>query len=80
MEQLVLSMTDERDTVFDPYMGVGTSVVAALMRKRNGYVCDNVSSYVEVASERITALKNSTIRTRSMIRSIYEPNLRNGGQ
>lgn len=71
-------MTDERDTVFDPYMGVGTNVVAVLMRKRNGYGCDNVSSYLEIAFERIIALKNSTLRTRSMNRPIYEPSLPNG--
>ena len=80
VERLVLSMTDEGDTVFDPYMGVGTSVVAALMHKRNGYGCDNVSSYVEIALERITELKNGTLRTRPMNRPIYDPSLPNGGQ
>lgn len=36
VERLVLSMTDEGDAVFDPYMGVGSSVIAALMHGRIG--------------------------------------------
>ena len=31
VERLVLSLTDPGDAVFDPYMGVGTSIVAALI-------------------------------------------------
>ena len=33
-ERLVLSMTDAEDAVLDPYMGVGSSVLAALMHDR----------------------------------------------
>ena len=79
VERLVLSMTDEGDAVFDPYMGVGTTVVAALMHKREGYGCDNVSEYVEIARERVRAWEAGTLRTRPMNRPIYDPSLPNGG-
>ena len=36
VERLVLSMTDCGDAVFDPYMGVGTTVLAAVMHGRRG--------------------------------------------
>ena len=36
VERLVLSMTEPGDAVFDPFMGVGTSVVSALMHERIG--------------------------------------------
>ena len=39
-ERLVLSMTAEGDAVFDPYMGVGSSLIAALMHDRAAYGCD----------------------------------------
>ena len=80
VERLVLSMTDEGDAVFDPYMGVGTSVVAALMHQRDGYGCDNVKEYVEIARERIAALEAGILRTRPMNRPVYDPSLPNGGQ
>ena len=61
VERLVLSMTEPGDAVLDPYMGVGTSVVAALMHDRKGYGCDVVSEYVEIAWERVrgAALRNA---------------------
>ena len=51
VERLVLSMTDENDDVLDPYVGVGSSVVAALKHKRNGYGCDIVEEYISVARD-----------------------------
>lgn len=72
-------MTEEGDAVFDPYMGVGTSVLAALMHRRHGYGCDNVTEYVQIARERIAALRSGTLRTRPMNRPIYDPSLPNGG-
>jgi adenine-specific DNA-methyltransferase len=36
VERLVLSMTREGDNVFDPYMGVGSSVIAAIKNGRSG--------------------------------------------
>ena len=80
VERLVLSMTDKGDAVFDPYMGVGTTVVAALMHERDGYGCDTVADYVAIARARIGACRAGTLRTRPMDRQIYDPTLPNGGQ
>ena len=44
-------MTDENDDVLDPYVGVGSSVIAALKHKRNGYGCDIVEEYISIARE-----------------------------
>ena len=41
-ERLVLCMTHENDAVLDPYMGVGSSVIPALMHDRQAYGCDIV--------------------------------------
>ena len=56
VERLVLSMTNEDDAVLDPYMGVGSSVVAALMHGRRGYGCDIVPEYVDIARQRVDKL------------------------
>ena len=79
VERLVLSMTDEGDAVFDPYMGVGSSVLAAMKHGRRGYGCDAVSRYVKIAKERINKLRDGTLSTRPMGKPIYNPSLPNGG-
>ncbi len=73
VERLVLSLTNKRDGVFDPYMGVGSSVVAALKHGRTGYGCDIVQEYVDIANERVDHLQNGLLRTRLMGKPVYEP-------
>ena len=79
VERLVLSMTDEDDNVFDPYMGVGSAVVAALKHGRHGYGCDVVEEYVDIAWDRVRALQDGTLKTRPMGKPVYDPTKRNGG-
>jgi len=79
IERLVLSMTNPEDNVLDPYMGVGSALVAAIMHGRNGYGCDIVPEYVEIARERVRAYWNGTLRTRPMGKPVYDPCLPNGG-
>ena len=80
VERLVLSMTDKGDAVLDPYMGVGSAVIAALKHGRAGYGCDTVSEYVNIARERIKALDAGKLIIRPMGKPIYDPNLPRGGQ
>jgi adenine-specific DNA-methyltransferase len=79
VERLVLSMTQPQDAVFDPYMGVGSSVIAAIKHDRIGYGCDVVPRYVEIARERVEAWRAGLLRTRPMNRPVYDPSLPNGG-
>ena len=79
VERLVLSMTDEGGNVFDPYMGVGSAVIAALKHGRQGYGCDVVEEYVEIAWERVQALQKGSLRMRPMGKPVYDPTKRNGG-
>jgi len=73
VERLVLGLTDEGDAVFDPYMGVGSSVIAAVKHNRTGYGCDSEKQYVDIAWERLHELRAGTLRTRPMDRPVYEP-------
>lgn len=79
VERLVLSMTNEGDCVFDPYMGVGSSVIAALKNNRAGYGCDIVKDYVDIAQERIHQLSAGLLETRPMDKPVYDPKKKNGG-
>lgn len=79
VERLVLSMTNEGDAVFDPYMGVGSSIIAALMHDRLAYGCDVVPEYVDIAWQRIDQFQRGTLLTRPMGKPIYDPALPRGG-
>ena len=79
VERLVLSMTNPGDAVFDPYMGVGSSLIAALKHDRLAYGCDIEPEYVDIAHERLSELAAGTLRTRPMGKAIYDPTKPNGG-
>jgi adenine-specific DNA-methyltransferase len=73
VERLVLALTDRGDTVFDPYMGVGSAVVAAIKHGRNGCGCDVVRDYVDLAWTRVNALRSGALKTRPMGKPVYDP-------
>ena len=79
VERLVLALTKKGQRVFDPYMGVGSTVVAAAKHGRAGYGGYNVPKYVDLAWERINALRAGTLKTRPMTRPVYDPSKPNGG-
>ncbi|MDO9473361.1 MAG: site-specific DNA-methyltransferase [Caulobacter sp.] len=80
VERLVLSLTDDGDSVFDPYMGVGSTVIAAAKHNRRGYGSEIVPEYVEVAWDRVHALRSGELKTRPMDKPVYDPTLPRGGQ
>ena len=79
VERCVLSMTEPGDCVLDPYMGVGSTIVAALMHGRTGFGCDVVEDYVNVARERIRDWQSGSLQTRPMNKPVYDPSLPKGG-
>lgn len=79
VERLVLSMTDEYDDVLDPYLGVGSTAIAALMHNRNAYGCDIVEEYISLARERVSDFQSGKLKTRPMGKPVYNPMLPNGG-
>lgn len=73
IERLVLALTNPGDLVVDPYMGVGSAPVAAVLRGRRAAGADVLSEYVEIAASRVRAAARGTLRTRPMHRPVYEP-------
>lgn len=74
VERLVLALTNEGDNVLDPYLGVGSAAIAALKHDRNAFGCDLDQSYIDIAWERVHALRAGTLRTRPMNKPVYNPN------
>jgi adenine-specific DNA-methyltransferase len=66
-------MTNEGEWVFDPFLGSGTSVIAALRHNRRGMGAEVVPKYVALAKERIRQELSGTLRTRPMNKAVYDP-------
>jgi adenine-specific DNA-methyltransferase len=73
IERLVLSMTHPGDLVVDPYVGVGSSVCAAVLRDRRGVGADISSDYLKIARHRVHLALLGQLRTRPMDRQVYDP-------
>lgn len=73
VERCVLALTNEGDWVFDPYAGVGTSLLAALLNSRRAMGAEKEAVYAEMARERITAYFNGTLRHRPIGKPVFEP-------
>lgn len=79
IERLVLSLTNTGESVLDPYLGSGSSAIAALKHGRNAYGCDIKPEYIDIANERIDELLKGSLRTRPMNKPVYEPTRNNKG-
>jgi adenine-specific DNA-methyltransferase len=73
IERLVLSLTNEGDWVLDPFLGTGTTVIAAIRHGRRGVGAEIVPKYVQLARQRIQQEIEGTLRTRPMDRPVYDP-------
>jgi adenine-specific DNA-methyltransferase len=73
VERLVLAMTRPGDWVLDPFLGTGTSVIAALRHGRRGAGAETEERYVQLALERIEQARTGTLRVRPMGRPVYAP-------
>lgn len=73
IERLVLAMTEKGDWVFDPFLGTGTSIIAAIRHGRRGVGAEVVPKYVNLARRRIEQEMQGTLKTRPMDRPVYDP-------
>jgi adenine-specific DNA-methyltransferase len=69
----VLALTNPGDIVLDPFMGVGSSLLAALLHNRRAVGIDKEKNYVEIAIDRIKDLENGELRRRPLGKPIYQP-------
>jgi len=73
VERLVLSMTNPGGAVLDPFMGVGSAGVAAVMHGRRVLGAEILEEYYDTALDRIKLAAQGLLRTRPMGKPVYEP-------
>lgn len=73
VERCVLALTDEDDWVFDPYAGVGSTLVAAIKQNRRALGSEQMEEYIEITKDRINAYFNGTLKIRPLGKPVYTP-------
>lgn len=73
VERFVLSTTNPGDWVLDPFLGVGTTVAAAIRHDRRGAGSEVVEKYVEIARERTHSAIMGSLKARPMGQPKYDP-------
>lgn len=73
VERLVLALSNPGDLVVDPYMGVGSALIAALRQGRRAVGSDTDADYVAVSRKRLQKAAEGTLGVRPMGRAVYEP-------
>ncbi len=73
IERLVLALSNEEDWVVDPFLGAGSSVIAAVRHNRRGAGAEIVPKYAEIARQRIEQELAGTLQTRPMDKPVYDP-------
>ena len=64
-ERLILSMSDENDLVFDPFCGVASTGIAALLHNRTFWGCEIQDKYVEIGRTRLSECQAGTLKIRA---------------
>lgn len=73
IERLVLALTNEGYLVVDPYIGSGTTAVAALRRGRRAAGSDIEEKYLEIAHKRLRQARSGTLKIRPLNKPVYKP-------
>ena len=73
VERCVLALTNEGDWVFDPYVGVGTSLIAANIHNRRAAGSEKETSYIKIAHERLEAYLNGNLKIRPLGKPVHQP-------
>jgi DNA modification methylase len=73
VQRLIKALTNKGDWVFDPFLGTGTTICAAILEERKGIGAETVPKYQQIAEERIRAAWKGTLKFRPHDKPVYVP-------
>lgn len=73
VQRLILALTQKDDWVFDPFAGVGSALIAALMHERRAIGAEKEPEYIQEAKDRISDLFEGVLPVRPMGMPVYQP-------
>lgn len=72
-ERCILALTNENDVVLDPFVGVGTSCIAALKHGRAGIGIEKEPEFLGIAEARLAALHEGRLPMREFGKPVRRP-------
>lgn len=76
VERCVLAFSNMGDTVLDPFVGTGTTAIAAIKAGRNAVGIDKSPEYIAIAQSRTDALQAGNLKLRKSGLAVRKPNIR----
>ena len=73
VERLILALSNEGDTIYDPFMGSGSTAAASVLTNRKFVGSEINSDYYAVAIERYNSAINGELKYRPLLKPIFEP-------
>ena len=73
VQRLVKALTRPGELVVDPFLGSGTTAVAAVLEKRSFKGCDVQKSYIKIAKLRVAQARTGKIVSRPIDQPIFIP-------
>lgn len=73
IERCVLALTNENDWVLDPYCGVGSALIAALIHNRKAAGVDKEQEYIAIAKQRIEDFYTGKLKIRPLGKPVFQP-------
>ena len=59
--------------MLDPFLGTGTSIIAAVRHQRRGIGAELVRKYIDISKSRIELAANDELPVRPMDRPVFDP-------
>ncbi|MER9354990.1 site-specific DNA-methyltransferase [Mesorhizobium sp. M0514] len=72
-ERCVLAFSNAGDVVLDPFVGAGTSAIAAVKAGRNAIGVDRSADYVDLTRKRVKALRAGELELRQSDKEVRRP-------
>jgi adenine-specific DNA-methyltransferase len=74
-ERCVLAFTKEGDTVLDPFVGTGSTILAAVKNSRRGIGIDKDAGFIDIARDRVKGLERGTLKIRPLGKPVRRPKI-----
>lgn len=71
VERCVLALTNKGDVVYDPFAGVGSTMIGALKNGRVAYGTELERKYIDIGKKRIRALAKGELKVRPITQEIF---------
>ena len=73
VERCVLALTKKNDWIFDPYAGVGSTLVASVLHGRKSMGSEKEKKYCRIVEQRLAALRTGKLKLRPIGKPVHRP-------